>query len=110
MAYQKKTKGLRLLRMTGSQALARNNHVSFSPSEIKDILDELDKCFPVANDQVKPMRHVQEIADLQAEVERLRKAGDAVVADLEYLTKSGWFNRCKSVKQWNAAKEGKPSV
>ena len=42
--------------------------------------------------------------------ERVVKAGDAVVADLEYLTKSGWFNKCKSVKLWNAAKEGKPSV
>lgn len=39
--------------------------------------------------------------------ERVVKAGDAVVADLEHLTKSGWFDRCKSVKRWNAAKEGK---
>jgi len=37
----------------------------------------------------------------------LRKAGDAVVSDLEYLTKSCWFDKCKSVKQWQAAKEGK---
>ena len=48
--------------------------------------------------------------DISCENIMLRKAGDAVVADLEYLTKSGWFNKCKSVRRWNAAKEGKPSV
>ena len=46
-------------------------------------------------------------SDISCENIMLRKAGDAVVADLEYLTKSGWFNKCKSVKKWNAAKEGK---
>jgi predicted RNase H-like nuclease (RuvC/YqgF family) len=50
----------------------------------------------------------QEFSRLEAEITRLRKAGDAVVADLEHLTKSGWFDKCKSVKRWNAAKEGKP--
>ena len=48
-------------------------------------------------------------SDISCENIRLRKAGDAVVADLEYLTKSGWFDKCKSVKRWNAAKEGKQS-
>lgn len=56
MAYQKKTKGLRLLRLVGSQALGRGKHASFSPEEIKDILDELDKYYPVANKQAKPSR------------------------------------------------------
>lgn len=51
-------------------------------------------------------RDVAEVHRLKAEVERLRKAGDEVVADLEHLTKSGWFDKCKSVKQWLAAKEG----
>lgn len=49
-------------------------------------------------------------SDISCENIRLRKAGDAVVADLEYLTKSGWFDKCKSVKRWNAAKEGKPNA
>ena len=46
-------------------------------------------------------------SDISCENIMLRKAGDAVVADLEYLTKSGWFDKCKSVKRWLAAKEGK---
>jgi len=50
-----------------------------------------------------------ENARLKAEVERLTKAGDAMRDDLEALTKSTWFNKCKSVKKWNAAKEGKQS-
>ena len=47
---------------------------------------------------------------LKAEVERLRKAGDAMADELiqeygrEVCLKFGWF------KGWNAAKEGKPSV
>ena len=57
---------------------------------------------------------------LKAEVERLRsasfvtaipsddyervvKAGNALRDDLEALTKSTWFNKCKSVKNWNSA-------
>lgn len=39
--------------------------------------------------------------------ERIIKAGDAVVADLEHLTKSCWFDKCQSVKRWNNAKKGK---
>ena len=46
-----------------------------------------------------------ENAQLRDENKRLRQAGDAVVEDLEHLTKSGWFNKCKSVKAWHAAKE-----
>ena len=46
-------------------------------------------------------------SDISCENIMLRKAGDAVVADLEHLTKSGWFNKCKSVKTWLAAKDGK---
>lgn len=56
MDYQKKTKGLRLLRLAGSQAVGRNKHASFSPVELKEILDELDKYFPVTNKQAKPSR------------------------------------------------------
>ena len=48
------------------------------------------------------------IDELKAEVERLRKAGDAMADELiqeygrEVCLKFGWF------KAWNAAKEGKP--
>lgn len=71
-------------------------------------------------DNARWLRSLEESARLRASsfvtavpvehYERVVKAGDAVVADLEHLTKSGWFDRCKSVKRWNAAKEGKPSV
>ena len=35
--------------------------------------------------------------------ERVVKAGNALRDDLEALTKSTWFNKCKSVKNWNSA-------
>lgn len=47
----------------------------------------------------------EDYARIQAEVERLREAGDEM---------AGWLGRewCPTwvVKDWNAAKEGKPSV
>jgi len=51
-------------------------------------------------------KQMDENARLKAEVERLRKAGDALakVIDDDYLnTLQVWID-------WNAAKEGKPSV
>ena len=35
--------------------------------------------------------------------ERVVKTGNALRDDLEALTKSTWFNKCKSVKNWNSA-------
>ena len=43
----------------------------------------------------------------EAEVERLRKAGDAVAEQLIY---EGYSNDEEPCKAWNAAKEGKPSA
>ena len=55
---------------------------------------------------------VKENARLQADLERLRKAGDAmakVIPDIMDYRFDG--NECdKELKAWNAAKEGKPSV
>jgi len=56
MDYKKKRKGQRMLRLTASQAVGRNVHASYTPIELREILDELDKYFPVANKQVKPSR------------------------------------------------------
>jgi hypothetical protein len=43
--------------------------------------------------------------DLQAEVERLTKAGDAMAEEFSFIgSPDGGFN---SIDQWNAAKEGK---
>ena len=47
------------------------------------------------------------IARLKAEVERLRKAGDAMAYIMAYENDSEFDG---FVDSWNAAKEGKPSV
>ena len=52
-----------------------------------------------------------EIAHLKAEVERLRKAGDALAKRTEFFQKRWDADElCQEVELWNAAKEGKPSV
>ena len=45
-----------MLRLTATQAVGRNVHASYTPVELKEILDELDKYFPVANKNAKPSR------------------------------------------------------
>ena len=48
-------------------------------------------------------------ARLKAEVERLRKAGDTIIMiTSKYITNSTLRNL--SLREWQAAKEGKPSV
>lgn len=71
----------------------------------------------VAADWKTPARKIQA---LEEENERLRKAGDAMVDELQMLEEVVRFKRhqttmdCRKenprVKAWNAAKEGKPSV
>lgn len=58
-----------------------------------------------------------EIYRLQAEVERLRKAGDAVALDYAERIEIEAGETAKTLmktlpvlREWNAAKEGKPSV
>ena len=52
-----------------------------------------------------------ENARLKAEVERLRKAGDAMAKRTEFFQKRWDADElCQEVEAWNAAKEGKPSV
>ena len=50
---------------------------------------------------------LQEIASLQAEVERLRKAGDEVIQNLHPEEGDWCFEDAEAT--WNAAKEGKQS-
>ena len=53
----------------------------------------------------------EENARLKAEVERLRKAGDALAVLIKYEPSVNTFDPVPQVvKKWNAAKEGKPSV
>lgn len=54
---------------------------------------------------------LKENARLQAEVERLRKAGDAIVDEGEVMARDVSFVTCiwdNRVADWYAAKEGKP--
>ena len=56
---------------------------------------------------------VKEYNKLKAEVERLRKAGDAMAFNYEQMHNlDGVYDSdlMKFVARWNAAKEGKPSV
>ena len=52
----------------------------------------------------------QENARLKAEVERLRKAGDAMADIIGFAMARTDGQDPKLVREWNAAKEGKPSV
>ena len=57
----------------------------------------------------------QENASLKAEVERLRKAGDAMASSIQFNEEmaqdyNGPTIVHQSVQRWNAAEEGKPSV
>ena len=51
-----------------------------------------------------------ENARLKAEVERLRKAGDAMADIIGFAMARTDGQDPKLVREWNAAKEGKPSV
>ena len=58
---------------------------------------------------------VEEYEKLKAEVERLRKAGDAMASSIKFNEEmeqdyNGPTIVRQCVKDWNAAKEGKPSV
>ena len=51
----------------------------------------------------------EDYARLQAENERLRKAGDAMAKRTEFFQKRWDLDElCQEVEAWNAAKEGKP--
>lgn len=52
-------------------------------------------------------REIDKTAMLCGQVERLRKAGDAMEADLRFIVFPG-AGRFQCLKEWNAAKEGKP--
>ena len=51
---------------------------------------------------------MEENARLKAEVERLRKTGDAMLWFISKKTNASVY--ADIAKEWNAAKEGKPSV
>lgn len=54
MAYEKKSKGISLFRLVAGQAIGRNKHASFSPAELKSIMEELDIVSPRSNKHMIP--------------------------------------------------------
>ncbi len=54
MSYQKKSVGISLFRLVAGQAIGRNKHASFSPSELKSIMQELDERIPRSNKHMVP--------------------------------------------------------
>ena len=93
------TAAVRHLRMERVHDL---NHIGSQQEEIADLRSQF------ANSE-------QENARLKAEVERLRKAGDAVVLLVYYYKlRLGDISKDKHtmgvINAWKAAKEGKPSV
>ena len=63
--------------------------------------------------EVKRLRKLESMIDpLQAEVERLRNTGDAMADEIIGCYNAEGYDPAdsESLRNWNAAKEGKPSV
>ena len=76
----------------------------------KENEDRIVRLWQQANNEVHGQRSqiaalIDNQTSLKAEVERLRKAGDAMERSLAFE-----YPDSPKVKDWNAAKEGKPSV
>ena len=59
------------------------------------------------------VKALAEVERLKAEVERLRKAGDNLaraIDDNGCHDNGDWYDQQNAIHEWNAAKEGKPSV
>ena len=83
--------------------------------ELKEENAELYADYEALADENTKLR--DQIARLKAEVERLRKAGDAVALDYAERIEIEAGETVKTLmktlpvlREWNAAKEGKPSV
>ena len=65
------------------------------------------------NAEVKRLRKLESMIDpLQAEVERLRNTGDAMADEIIGCYNAEGYDPAdsESLRNWNAAKEGKPSA
>jgi hypothetical protein len=47
--YQKKSKGIEMLRLVAGKAIAKNRHISLSPQELIELLNEIDQIKPRQN-------------------------------------------------------------
>jgi chromosome segregation ATPase len=87
-------------------AMGKADAVLYERDSLKAEVERLTQEYSDATNHYNKLHN-----DLQAEVERLRKAGDAmyvVIYGFNWLA----FNKdiTNTLKAWNAAKEGKPSV
>ena len=73
---------------------------------------EVEHLMIFCNCTLIPNKELQdENARLKAEVARLIKAGDAMAKRTEFFQKRWDADElCQEIEEWNAAKEGKPSV
>jgi hypothetical protein len=90
--------------------------VNLLKAEVEGLVDDLRIASEVR------IKIADKNARLKAEVERLRKAGDAVALEYHTLCRDiycdGWLRpfkslsefKVKQVEDWNAAKDGKPSA
>ena len=87
----------------------------------QDLLEQTAAVRHLRMERIHDLNHIgglqEENARLKAEVERLRKAGDAVALDYAERIEIEAGNPAKTLmktvpvlRDWNAAKEGKPSV
>lgn len=54
--YQRKMKGIEMIRIVGGRAIAKNRHISLSPEELIELINEIDQIKPRKN---KP-KHIKE--------------------------------------------------
>jgi hypothetical protein len=60
VAYEKKSKGISLFRLVAGQAIGRNKYASFSPVELRSIMEELDIAVPRSNKHMIPQYLIQD--------------------------------------------------
>lgn len=101
------------LRKKAIDAISDIGQLGEQSAEINHLKAEIDKLRKDA--EINPSQSPHEVTRLKAEVERLRKAGDAMASSIQFNEEmakdyNGPTVVHQSVKAWNAAKEGKPSV
>ncbi len=77
------------------------------PFKISEAVIDLWRCYTIERDMAKELE--AENARLKAEVERLTKAGDAMLSEWANGEEKDAKNFLKALVIWNAAKEGKQS-
>ena len=85
------------------QALSANRKLLDENARLKAEVERLNNNCDYLDRKLD--EEIDKSAMLCGQIERLRKAGDAIVKD-----NINWLTDRNHIKEWNAAKEGKPSV